>query len=136
MQQPIASALTATTTSSHHKDLPAPVRPERCPVEDWLGFLGHRWNALLLWHLQGRPLRHQDLLAALPGITAKVLGERLKALQGRGLVEREPLATFPRTVAYGLTPQGRQVVGILDQFEQLDSWREGHPVGVLGHQFG
>lgn len=125
----------STASSSHHKDQPAPVRPERCPVEDWLGFLGHRWNALLLWHLQERPMKHQDLLAALPGITAKVLSERLKALQERGLVQREERATFPRTVAYHLMPQGRQVVGILDQFERLASRHE-DPAGPLGDRFG
>lgn len=81
------STTSTRTAGSRQKDMPAPVRPERCPVEDWLGFLGHRWNALLLWHLQERPMKHQDLLAALPGITAKVLSERLKALQERGLVQ-------------------------------------------------
>lgn len=130
-----STARTRTASRRRHKDQPTPVGPERCPVEDWLGFLGHRWNALLLWHLQEGPLQHQDLLAALPGITAKVLGERLKALQERGLVQREEFATFPRTVAYHLMPQGRRVVGILDQFEQLATWREG-PLGALGHRFG
>lgn len=129
------STTSTRTAGSRQKDMPAPVRPERCPVEDWLGFLGHRWNALLLWHLQERPMKHQDLLAALPGITAKVLSERLKALQERGLVQREEFATFPRTVAYHLMPQGRQVVDILDQFEQLAGRHEG-PAAPWGHRFG
>ncbi len=132
MPTPTASARPG---SSHPKDRPSPVRPECCPVEDWLAFLGHRWNALLLWHLQGHPLKHLDLLAALPGVTAKVLSERLKALQERGLVEREQFATFPRTVAYRLTQHGQQVVGILDQFEQLASRHEG-PDGPRSHRFG
>lgn len=38
-------------------DTPAPRAPSQCPVEQWLAFLGHRWNALLLWHLSAGPRR-------------------------------------------------------------------------------
>jgi DNA-binding HxlR family transcriptional regulator len=94
-----------------------PRRPAECPVEDWLAFLGHRWNALVLWHLSAGPLRHRELQARLPGVTAKVLGERLEGLEGRGLVVRTEEATFPRTVRYALTPAARALVGVLDQLE-------------------
>lgn len=98
-------------------DAPVPRRPGDCPVEDWLGFLGHRWNALILWHLQGGSRRHQALAALLPGVTPKVLSERLDGLERRGLVERAAIAAFPRGVAYALTPAGRDLVAILDQLE-------------------
>ncbi len=98
---------------------PARTRPDHCPVEDWLGFLGHRWNALLLWHLSTGPKRHRELLELLPWITAKVLSERLDGLSGRGLIERQETAGFPRSVAYALTGGGCEVVAILDQFETL-----------------
>lgn len=96
---------------------PAPVRPQACPVEDWLAFLGHRWNALILWHLRAGPLRHRELVAVLPQVTPKVLGDRLAALGARGLVTREGgAAGAPRR--YAITPGGLGLLAVLDQLEQ------------------
>lgn len=98
-------------------DLPEPRRPTDCPVEAWLAFLGHRWNALVLWHLQGGAKRHSELAALLPSIAPKVLSERLDGLEKRGLILRSPIAVFPRGVTYSLSPAGKDLVGILDQLE-------------------
>lgn len=106
-------------TATRVREVPMPRRPEVCPVEDWLSFLGHRWNALVLWQLSLGPRRHGELMAQLPGITAKVLSERLDGLLRRGLVERDAAAIFPRGVIYSLTAGGRRVVALLDQFETL-----------------
>lgn len=83
-------------------------------MEDWLAFLGHRWNALVLWHLQAAALRHGELMALLPRITPKVLGERLAALEARGLVQRDGVDGVYR---YALTPRGRGLLAVLDQLE-------------------
>ena len=72
-----------STTAAIIFDTPCPRRPHECPVEDWLAFLGHRWNALILWHLQDAPKRYGALADLLPGITAKVLAERLAGLGQR-----------------------------------------------------
>lgn len=94
-------------------DIPTPRKPRNCPVENWLTFLGHRWNTLLLWHLSVVPRRHGELITLLPGISPKVLAERLSALAQRGLIDKSPRATFPRTVSYTLSEQGIQIVAIL-----------------------
>lgn len=98
-------------------DVPTPCKPRDCPVEDWLTFLGHRWNALLLWHLAVSPKRHAELLTLLSGVSSKVLAERLSALTQRGLIKKSPLATFPRTVSYALSEQGAEIVNILNLIE-------------------
>ena len=98
-------------------DVPTSRKPRDCPVEDWLTFLGHRWNALLLWHLAVSPKRHAELLTLLSGISSKVLAERLSALARRGLIKKLPLATFPRTVSYALREQGAEIVNILNLIE-------------------
>ena len=98
-------------------DVPTSIKPKDCPVEDWLAFLGHRWNALLLWHLSVSSQRHAELLALLPGISPKVLGERLAALAVRGLIKKSALATFPRSVNYALSEKGAEIVSILNQIE-------------------
>ncbi|WP_144378624.1 winged helix-turn-helix transcriptional regulator [Mesorhizobium amorphae] len=113
--------MTEPATAEACLQIPAPRRPDLCPVEDWLAFLGHRWNALVLWHLSVGARRHGELVACLPGITAKVLSERLDGLMQRGLIERNAVSTFPRGVIYTLSEGGRQVVTILDRFEALPS---------------
>lgn len=98
---------------------PVARRASDCPVEDWLAFLGHRWNACILWHLSDGPKRYGELARCLPGITPKVLTERLNALEERGLVRRSPQSTFPRSVVYALSPEGKRVVEIIGLLEPM-----------------
>ena len=98
-------------------DDPQPRRPAECPVEDWLAFLGHRWNALVLWHLKEGAKRHGALMSALPGVSPKVLSERLSGLEERGLVLRARGDAFPRAVTYSLSRRGTELVSILDRIE-------------------
>lgn len=107
----------APTAKKRDLDVPAQRRPDDCPVEAWLAFLGHRWNALVLWHLQGGARRHNELAVLLPGIAPKVLSERLEGLERRGLILRAPIAAFPRGVLYALSPASKELVGILDRLE-------------------
>jgi DNA-binding HxlR family transcriptional regulator len=98
-------------------DTPVRKHASDCPVEELLAFLGHRWNALILWHLQTGPKRHGELVERLAGVTPKVLTERLDGLEQRRIVSREILAGFPRRVLYALTPRGRSLVLVLDRLE-------------------
>lgn len=98
-------------------DEPVPRAAAECPVEDWLAFLGHRWNAGVLWHLSVSPLRFNALAARLPGITPKVLTERLQALEARGLVQRRIGRAFPRSVTYALSESGAEIMSIVRLLE-------------------
>lgn len=101
------------------------VLPQRhasqCGVENWLSFLGHRWNALILWRLSERPHSFSELSAGLPGITPKVLTERLSGLLDRGLVSRVATSTFPQRTSYALTNLGEEISTLL---AQLHRWTE------------
>ncbi|MBB1092454.1 helix-turn-helix transcriptional regulator [Rhodopseudomonas palustris] len=99
-------------------DTPSPRHPTECPVEDWLSFLGHRWNALILWHLSTGAKRFSEIMALLPGITPKVMTDRLELLVERDLISRSSQNTFPRVTAYQLTESGIAIVSILDQIER------------------
>lgn len=105
-------------------DLPEPKLPSECPVETWLALLGHRWSALLLWHLQDGALRFRDLKERLPQITAKVLSERLETLRRNGLLVRSEARGFPVEVSYGLSESGRALMPILDEIER---WARRYP---------
>lgn len=104
-----------------------PCRPDQCLLEDWLSFLGHRWNALVLWQLEAGPRRFTDLQGQLPGISPKVLTERLAGLQARGLILRKAVNRYPASVTYALTPRGealRQVLRPVYDWAE-DTAREG-----------
>lgn len=97
-------------------------RPDECPAEDWTGFLGHRWNALLFWHLSSGPKRFSELQMLLPRISPKVLSERIAGMTDRGLVRRAETNSYPRQVTYRLTARGEALRGIL---VQLYEWADG-----------
>lgn len=90
-------------------------RPSQCPVEGWLTFLGHKWNALILKTLSDEPKRFSELAQHLPGISPKILTERLEALVAYQLVDKCYLASVPRGTMYELSPQGENLMPILIQ---------------------
>ncbi|GAA2625282.1 MULTISPECIES: helix-turn-helix domain-containing protein [Streptomyces] len=82
-------------------------RPEPdCPVERALAAVSGRWTTLVLRELMGGPLSFGELAARLPEISPKVLTDRLRALEGRGLAARDRLPGFPVRTCYHLTPAG------------------------------
>jgi DNA-binding HxlR family transcriptional regulator len=115
----------ATALAPEPLDRPDPRAPAECSVETWLALLGHRWSALLLWHLQGGGLRFRDLKARLPRVTGKVLSERLELLRRHGLLVREEVRSFPSEVSYELSESGRALMPILDSIER---WSRRYPV--------
>lgn len=129
-------ALAADLEHPRGAEAPAVRRPEDCSVEHWLAFLGHRWNALVLWHLGGGPRRHGELKACLPGVTPKVLTARLQALRRAGLVEREEIAGFPAGAAYCLTDAGRRLRCVLDQIDLWARTVPKPPLAGLASVFG
>jgi DNA-binding HxlR family transcriptional regulator len=86
---------------------------DECSVEIWLAFLGHRWNALILYHLSLEPRRFGALRECLPSITPKILTERLSDLDHAGLI-RIP----QRGGHYGLTDQGQSLMPLLNAIEE------------------
>ena len=92
-----------------------------CSVEAWLAFLGHRWNALILYHLQQGAKRFGAILECLPTITPKVLTERLDKLERWGLVYRNGGA---RGEPYRLTSKGTELMPVL---HGLELWSRDFP---------
>lgn len=112
-------------TKARMREMSAATRgPDQCLAEDWLGFPGHRWNALMLWQLSAGSRRFSELQGLLPRISPKVLTERLAGLTERGLVRREITNGFPREVTYGLTSRGEELRLLL---AQLYDWANSAP---------
>ncbi|MFN0092273.1 MAG: winged helix-turn-helix transcriptional regulator [Acidimicrobiales bacterium] len=68
--------------------------------------VGDRWSLLLAAVLLGGPLRFNDLLERLPGLSPNILSARLKHLEGVGLLVARPYSERPPRFEYQLTARG------------------------------
>lgn len=69
------------------------------------------------------PRRPSDIMRSLPGLTQKVLSERLRKLERYGLLDRQAFAEVPPRVEYRLTAHGNELaelVGELTLF--IEAW--------------
>jgi len=74
----------------------------------------------LLWVLSTNgPTRFGVLKRRIEGISTKMLTERLRLLEQEGILFRHYEPTVPPQVTYGLTERGTELVGILDQLNDL-----------------
>jgi len=97
---------------------------EPCPIERGMRILGGKWTGSLLWHLKDGPVRFNDLSRMLGGASKKMVAERLKQLEERGLVTRTVLQTAPVSVEYEITEFGATALKFLDE---LRVWSENLP---------
>ena len=89
-----------------------------CPVEAMFRVLMGPWTMYVLWTLRrDGPLRFGVLKRRLDGVSSKVLTERLRLLEGEGLIYRQHIPTIPPEVTYGLTQNGNELGEALDALE-------------------
>jgi DNA-binding HxlR family transcriptional regulator len=87
--------------------------PYSCPVELATDVLGGRWRTVLLSRLKEGVHRYGELRRLVPGISEKMLSQRLRELEADGLITRRDLGTVPPHVEYELTEQGRSLAPVL-----------------------
>ncbi|HEY9825465.1 MAG TPA: helix-turn-helix domain-containing protein [Stenomitos sp.] len=103
-------------------------RDFQCPIQFVVDLIGNKWLILVLRELFGGDRRTHELLAALPGISTKILTQRLRELERQGLIERRVYAEVPPHVEYSLTPKGRQIQPVMVALHQVGSqWLEQEP---------
>jgi DNA-binding HxlR family transcriptional regulator len=83
-------------------------------TEEVFTLLGKRWTGLLVDLLLQRPARFNELAAAVPQLSRRVLTERLGELQQSGLVHREVDPGPPVAVEYRLTARGAALGPAMD----------------------
>jgi DNA-binding HxlR family transcriptional regulator len=100
---------------------PAPyllfTRPEGsigCPIMASMGVLGHKWALIILRDVAFLPaptfsqIQHRN-----PGLTPRVLSDRLKELRSAQLVEKVAHPSDDRIFYYRLTDRGRDTIPVL-----------------------
>ncbi len=95
---------------------------EPCAIERGMRIIGGKWTGSILWHLKDGPVRFNDLARMVGGASKKMITERLRQLEGQGLITREVMDTAPVSVQYEITDFGRSALGFLDE---LRKWSEG-----------
>ncbi|MGW1072189.1 winged helix-turn-helix transcriptional regulator [Streptomyces sp. NPDC002537] len=84
---------------------------------------GKRWTGLIVATLMQGPVHFADLRRAIPGISERMLSDRLTQLAAAGLVVREVHTGPPLRVAYRLTEAGAALEPAL---KELGRWAEQH----------
>ncbi|MBN3779118.1 helix-turn-helix transcriptional regulator [Burkholderia sp. Ac-20345] len=93
-----------------------------CSIASVLDALGDRWSTLIVRDLALGLARYDDLRQS-TGVTHATLSDRLKALEGRGLIERRLYQSRPDRYEYHLTPRGRDIGIVLMALVQVgDAW--------------
>ena len=116
-----------------------------CPLyHQAIELIGKRWTGAIVGVLlesEPRALRFSQLAQAVPELSDRLLSERMKELEARGIVERTVQAGPPVRVQYRLTPMGRDLAPALSELkgwarrwlrEERSTTREGEEPSPVG----
>jgi DNA-binding HxlR family transcriptional regulator len=90
-----------------------------CALARALEVVGTRWTLLIVRELRPGPRRFTDLVDGLPGISRKLLTERVRDLERDGIVARRDLPPPAARQVYELTEDGRDLA---DAMAPLIGW--------------
>jgi DNA-binding HxlR family transcriptional regulator len=94
-----------------------------CPrLHEAVELVGRRWTGAILYVLlHGGPMRFSEIAQAVPDLSDRLLSERMKELEARGIVERRVASESPMRVEYELTDKGRELAPAL---RELKGWAD------------
>lgn len=100
------------------------------PIGVTLSVIGGKWKLLILWHVKQKPMRFNQLMREMDGITQKMLTQQLRELEEDGLISRKIFAEIPPHVEYSLTKYGKSLDTVLSE---MCMWGEKH-IDVRKHK--
>ncbi len=97
--------------------------PGCCPrYHEAIELLGRRWTGAIVRVLLHRsPLRFSQIASAVPALSDRLLAERMRELEARGIVVRRVVPAHANHVEYALTPIGRELEPAL---VALEAWAQ------------
>ena len=75
-----------------------------------MSLLGGAWAPHVIWYLSAQPRRFGELRIDIPRISARVLSQRLRELEAKGVVTRTVAPTTPPSTEYALSDLGRELM--------------------------
>jgi DNA-binding HxlR family transcriptional regulator len=90
-----------------------------CPLyHEAVELVGRRWTGAILRVLMDGPLRFSEIAQAVPELSDRLLSERMKELEARGIVERTVHPGPPLRVEYELSRMGRELEPALSELQR------------------
>ncbi len=91
-----------------------------CPLyHEAVELVGRRWTGAILGVLMDGPLRFSEIAQAIPELSDRLLSERMKELEARGMVQRTVISGPPVRVRYELSKMGHELEPALTE---IRSW--------------
>lgn len=93
-----------------------------CPkYESAADLLGKKWTSKIIHVLLGGPKRFKDIKEQIPEMSDKMLTDRMKELESRGIVVRNVYPEMPVRIEYELTEKGRDLEPVISSIQE---WAE------------
>jgi DNA-binding HxlR family transcriptional regulator len=94
-----------------------------CPIANAARLLGDRWTLVILRDLAEGARRFSELEEASGGISPRTLADRLRQMEGQGLISRESFREIPPRVQYTLTSKGLATLPVIEALRTFgDHW--------------
>jgi DNA-binding HxlR family transcriptional regulator len=85
-----------------------------CPTyHHAIELIGRRWTGAILRAMLSGQARFSDIASVVPGLSDRLLSERLKELEAEGIVMRTVIASTPVRVDYALTEKGQALSEVI-----------------------
>lgn len=97
---------------------------DACGTAFALDLIGERWSILIIRELMFGPRRFSELRAGLPGISAKILTQRLEGLEASRILKKRKAPPPLSAQVYELTEWGYEAESII---QMLGKWATRHP---------
>jgi DNA-binding HxlR family transcriptional regulator len=105
--------------------------------------IGRRWTGVIIGAMLGGRTRFSEISHAVPGLSDRLLSERLKELEQEGIVVRTVIPDTPVRIEYRLTEKGEDLGQAMDAISawahrwlspagdhHVDDDEEKHPVAA------
>ena len=85
--------------------------------------IGRRWTGAILSSMLHGTTRFTDIVNSVPGLSDRLLSERLKELECQGIVERRVHAETPVRIEYTMTEKGLALTAVITEIgEWAEKW--------------
>ena len=90
-----------------------------CPLyHEAVELVGRRWTGAILRVLMDGPMRFSEIGQSVPELSDRLLSERMKELEARGIVERRVIPGPPVRVEYALSTMGHELEPALAELQR------------------
>lgn len=102
----------------------SPVDESACQLfQRTVELAGRRWSAAILFAAVAGARRFVEYRRSVPGISDRLLTQRLRELEQQGFIAREVVPTMPVQIIYTATPAGAELIAAL---RPLGEWGARH----------